>query len=235
MKTELRTFDYPVQVISVNRYSKAERNGLIVGDLILSFGAHSPTELIEKPEMATQLKAGDWLLMVRAGVAFRLAVGEGLDGCAYEATTPAENITIPSSGQWESYWGGVQTGGAMVLVPEHISWGWALFPPLLYARFRNWQMIAAVGLVWCIALVEGPITFVLSYLISVAVALAGGSKMMIDASQKQGYAPRGSYGLASYSSAAALEIVTAEVLKAFLRNPKLSPVVTTKHAQVGAD
>ena len=123
----------------------------------------------------------------------------------------------------------------MVLVPEHISWGWALFPPLLYARFRNWQMIAAVGLVWCIALVEGPITFVLSYLISVAVALAGGSKMMIDASQKQGYAPRGSYGLASYSSAAALEIVTAEVLKAFLRNPKLSPVVTTKHAQVGPD
>lgn len=235
MKTELRTFDYPVQVISVNRYSKAERNGFIVGDLILSFGAHSPTELIEKPEMAAQLKAGEWLLMVRAGVPFRLAIGEGLDGCTYEATTPAENITMPSSGQWEGYWGGIQTGGAMVLVPEHISWGWALFPPLLYARFRNWQMIAAVGLVWCIALVEGPITFILSYLISVAVALAGGSKMLIDASQKQGYAPRGFYGLASYSSAAALEIVTAEVLKTSHRNPKQAPLATTKHAEVGID
>jgi len=235
MKTELRTFDYPVQVISVNRYSKAERNGVIVGDLILSFGAHSPTELIEKPEMAAQLKAGEWLLMVRAGVPFRLAVREGLDGCTYEATTPAENITMPSSGQWENYWGGVQSGGAMLLVPENISWGWALFPPLLYARFHNWQMITAVGLVWCIALVEGPITFVLSYFISVAVALAGGSKMLIDASQKQGYAPRGSYGLASYSSAAALEIVTAEVLKASLRNPKQASFATTKHAEVGAD
>jgi hypothetical protein len=235
MKTELRTFDYPVQVISVNRYSKAERNGVIVGDLILSFGAHSPTEMIENPEMAAKLKTGEWLLMVRAGVPFRLAIGEGLDGCIYEATTPAENITLPSSGQWEKYWGGVQTGGAMVLVPELIFWGWALFPPLLYARFRNWQMIAAVGLVWCIALVEGPITFILSYLIAVAVALAGGSKMLIDASQKQGYAPRGSYGLASFSSAAALEIVTAEVLKAAKRNPKQAAYPITQHVGASTD
>ena len=98
MKTEQRTFDHPAQVISVARYSKAERNGLIVGDLILSFGAQSPTELIENPEMAAKLKSGEWLLMVRGGVAFRLAISEGLDGCTYEATTPAENITMPSSG-----------------------------------------------------------------------------------------------------------------------------------------
>ena len=235
MKTEQRTFDYPAQVISVARYSKAERNGFIVGDLILTFGAHSAAELIEKPEMAAQLKAGEWLLMVRSGVPFRLAVGEGLDGCAYEATTPAENITLPSSGQWETYWGGIQTGGAMVLVPEHISWIWALFPPLLYARFRNWQMIAAVSLVWCIALVEGPITFTLSYFISVAVAIAGGSKMMIDASQKQGYSSRGSYGLASYSSAAALEMVTARLLNASQKKPQASSFASTAHAEMGAD
>jgi len=235
MKTEQRTFDYPAQVVSVARYSKAERNGFIVGDLILTFGAHSAAELIENPEMAQQLKAGEWLLMVRAGVPFRLAVGEGLEGCTYEATTPAENITLPSSGQWETYWGGVQSGGAMVLVPENISWVWALLPPLLYARFRNWQMIAAIILVWCIALVEGPITFSLSYLISVAVAIAGGSKMMIDASQKQGYSSRGSYGLASYSSVAALEIVTAQMVKAAQQKPKLTPFATTTPAEIGAD
>lgn len=235
MKTEQRTFDYPAQVVSVARYSKAERNGFIVGDLILTFGAHSAAELIENPEMAQQLKAGEWLLMVRAGVPFRLAVGEGLEGCTYEATTPAENITLPSSGQWETYWGGVQSGGAMVLVPENISWVWALLPPLLYARFRNWQMIAAIILVWCIALVEGPITFSLSYLISVAVAIAGGSKMMIDASQKQGYSSRGSYGLASYSSVAALEIVTAKMVKAAQQKPKLTPFATTTPAEIGAD
>lgn len=235
MKTEQRTFDHPAQVTSVARYSKAERSGLIVGDLILSFGAHSPTELIENPEMATKLKAAEWLLMVRGGVAFRLAVGEGLDGCVYEATTPAENITLPSSGQWETYWGGVQTGGAMVLVPETISWAWALVPPLLYARFRNWQMIAAVVLVWCIALVEGPITFVLSYLIAVAVAIAGGSKMLIDASQKQGYTPRGSYGLASYASAAALEIKTAEILNPLQASRMTTSFPGTAAAAASAD
>ena len=235
MKTEQRTFDYPAQVVSVNRYSKAERNGFIVGDLILSFGAHSAAELIEKPEMAAQLKAGEWLLMARSGVPFRLAIGEGMDGCIYEATRPAENITLPSNGQWETYWGGVQSGGAMVLVPEDISWGWALFPPLLYARFRNWQMIAAIILVWCIALVEGPITYILAYLISVAVAIAGGSKMLVDASQKQGYSSRGSYGLASYSSAAALEIVTAEILKASHGKPHTASQAGTKHAEIGSN
>lgn len=233
MKTEQRTFDHPAQVTSVARYSKAERNGFIGGDLILSFGAHSPTELIENPELASQLKAGEWLLMVRGGIPFRLMIGEGLEGCVYEATTPAENITLPSSGQWETYWGGIQTGGGMVLVPETISWLWALVPPLLYARFRNWQMISAIILVWCIALVEGPITFVLSYLISVAVAIAGGSKMLIDASQKQGYSPRGSYGLASYASAAALELKTVEILKPQQLNTKAQSFAI--HAQASSD
>ena len=96
-------------------------------------------------------------------------------------------------------------------------------------------MIAAVSLVWCIALVEGPITFTLSYFISVAVAIAGGSKMMIDASQKQGYSSRGSYGLASYSSAAALEMVTARLLNASQKKPQASSFASTAHAEMGAD
>jgi hypothetical protein len=214
MKTEQRTFDKPAQVTNVTRYSPAERNGFITGDLVFSFGAHSPTEILENPEMAASLKRGDWLLMMRGDVAFRLAIGEGLEGCTLEATTAAENVTMPSSGQWANYWGGVQSTGAMVLVPDHISWGWALLPPLLYARFHNWQMLAAISLVWSIAFVEGPITFVLSYAIAVAVALVGGSGMLIDASKKEGYAARGTYGLASYKSAAALELATAQKLRA---------------------
>ena len=235
MKTEQRTFDHPARVTSVARYSKAERNGFVAGDIILSFGAHSPTELIENPELVAQLKAGEWLLMVRGGVSFRLMIREGLEGCVYEATAPAENIILPSSGQWETYWGGIQTGGGMVLVPEFISWAWALVPPLLYARFRNWQMITAISLVWCIALVEGPITFVLSYVISVAVAIAGGSKMLIDASQKQGYSPRGSYGLASYASAAALEMQTVEALKPQQQKTKGTTFAGAVHAQANSE
>jgi hypothetical protein len=213
MKTEQRTFDNPVQVTNVERYSPAERNGLVTGDLVLALGAHAPTEVLENPEIITTLKRGDWLLLRRGEVAFRLGIGEGLQGAAFEATTPAEDVTMPSDGQWVTYWGGTQTGGAMVLVPDHISWGWALAPPLLYARFHNWQMLSAIILVWCIALVEGPITFILAYLIAVAVAMVGGSSMLVDASKKQGYAPRGHYGLASYKSAAALELVTAEKLR----------------------
>ena len=233
MKTEQRTFDHPAQVISVTRYSPAERNGLIVGDLILSVGAHSPSDLIENPELAVKIKHGEWLLMMRRGVPFRLAVGEGLAGCAFEAATPVENITIPSSDQWENYWGGMQTSGAMVLVPENIAWAWALLPPILYARFRNWQMIAAVTLVWSTALVEGPITFILAYLIAVSVAMVGGSKMLIDASQKQGYSSRGTYGLGSYASAAALELKTAELLGSLLHKHPPSLAATT-HADLGA-
>ena len=234
MKTEQRTFDHPAQVISVTRYSPAERNGLIAGDLILLVGSHSASELIENPEMASKIKHGEWLLMIRRGVPFRLAVGEGLEGCVFEAATPIENITIPIGEQWESYWGGVQTDGAMVLVPENIGWAWALLPPILYARFRNWQMIAAVTLVWCTALVEGPITFILSYLIAVAVALVGGSKMLIDASQKQGYSPRGTYGLGSYASAAALELKTAELIGSLQHKNTQPSLAGTTHADVGA-
>jgi hypothetical protein len=232
MKTEQRIYDNPVQVINVERYSPAERNGLVTGDLVLALGSHAPTEVLENPEVITTLKRGDWLLLRRGTVAFRLAIGEGLQGAIFEATTPAEDVTIPSDGQWVTYWGGTQSGGAMVLVPDHISWGWALLPPLLYARFHNWQMLSAIGLVWSIALVEGPITFILSYLIAVAVAMAGGSSMLVDASKKQGYAARGHYGLASYQSAAALELVTAEKLRpSALHNP----AKTSMRAQAGAN
>jgi hypothetical protein len=227
MKTEQRTFDNPVQVINVERYSPAERNGLVTGDLILALGAHAPTEVLENPEVIASLKRGDWLLVRRGEIAFRLGVGEGLQGAAFEATTPAEDVTVPSDGQWVTYWGGTQTGGAMVLVPDHISWGWALLPPLLYARFHNWQMLSAITLVWCIALVEGPITFILAYLVAVAVAMAGGSHMLVDASKKQGYAARGHYGLASYQSAAALELETAERLRP-------SPFANGSKSTVGA-
>ncbi len=234
MKTEQRTFDHPVQVISVNRYSPAERNGLMVGDLILSIGAHSPTELFENPEMAAKVKRGELLLVMRDGVLFRLAVGEGLEGCVYEGATPAENLIIPSDDQWETYWGGIQIDGAMVLVPENLSWVWALFPPILYARFRNWQMLTAVALVLSIALVEGPITFLLAYVVSVAVAMVGGSKMLIDASQKQGYSPRGLYGLGSYASAAALEIRTGEIIKSRGRQEHHASLASSTHVDVGA-
>ena len=228
MKTEQRTFDSPVQVTHVARYSKAERNGLVAGDLVLALGAHAPTEVLENPELITTLKRGEWLLLRRGDVGFRLAVGEGLEGSTFEATTPAENVTMPSSGQWVTYWGGTQTGGAMVLVPDHLSWGWTLLPPLLYARFHNWQMLAAIGLVWSIALVEGPVTFLLSYFIAVAVAMVGGSSMLVDASKKQGYAARGHYGLASYQSAAALELVTEQVLKANAHAHPPKPVINAE-------
>ena len=147
---------------------------------------------------------------MRGKTAFKLVYGEGLEGAAIEAGRPLENVTVPTGLHWPHYWGGMQNTGELILVPDHISPLWAILPPLLYARYRNWQMLAAIALVWCVGLVEGPVTLAMAYLVSVAAALFGGASMMREASERQGYVARGSYFIARGADAAALEVVTAE-------------------------
>lgn len=213
MKTETRTFEDVVQVTKVNRYTPAERIGLVPGDYIISFGMHAPKDIVADNDLLGTMKRSDWLFVMRGSTAFRLGYGEGIEGAAFEPAKALEDVVIPSGVKWPHYWGGIQTTGAMILVPDHISPIWAIFPPLLYARFRNWQMFAAIVLVWLVGLVEGPVTFAMAYLVSVAAALFGGASMMREASERQGYVPRGSYQIARGSDAAALEIVTSERLR----------------------
>lgn len=213
MKNETRTFEDVVQVTKVNRYTPAERIGLVAGDYIISFGMHAPKDIVADNDLLGTLKRSDWLFIMRGPTAFRLGYGEGIEGASFEPSPALEDVVIPTGIRWPHYWGGIQTTGEMILVPDHISPLWAIFPPLLYARFRNWQMLSAIVLVWCVGLVEGPVTFAMAYLVSVAAALFGGASMMREASERQGYVPRGSYQIATGADAAALEMNTGERLR----------------------
>lgn len=213
MKTETRTFDDVVLVTKVSRYTPAERIGLLAGDCILSFGPHPPHAVISDNDLLGTLKRSDLLYVMRGKTAFKLGYSEGIEGASFEAGRPVEEVTVPSGVIWPQYWGGMQTTGELILIPDHISPLWAILPPLLYARFRNWQMLAAISLVWCVGLMEGPVTFAMAYLVSVAAALFGGASMMREASERQGYVPRGSYHIGRDTDAATLEMITAERMR----------------------
>lgn len=231
MKTEVRTFEDVVQVSKVARYTQAERIGLIPGDYIISFGIHAPKEIIADAELLGAIKRTDWLFIMRGETAFRLAFGEGVEGAAFEPAKALEDVLIPTGIQWPQYWGGIQSTGEMMLVPDHISPVWAIMPPLLYTRFRNWQMLTAIVLVWCVGLNEGPVTFAMAYLVSVAAALFGGAAMMREASERQGYVPRGRYQISKGSDAAALEMLTAERLRRVKAG--LPPILPTEEVAGG--
>ncbi len=232
MKTETRTFDDVVQVTKVNRYTQAERIGLIAGDHIISFGAYPPKDIIADNDLLVSVKRTDWLFIIRGNTAFRLAYAEGVEGANFEPAKPLEDITIPTGIQWPQYWGGIQTTGEMMLVPDHISPVWAIVPPLLYTRFRNWQMLTAIVLVWCVGLNEGAVTFAMAYLVSVAAALFGGASMMREASERQGYVPRGRYQIATGSDAASLELETAARVRRIRAG--LPPVLPTEEVAEGS-
>jgi hypothetical protein len=218
MKTEVRTFDDLVKVSQVGRYTPAERTGLLAGDLILFFGIHPPSAVSANSDLIATLKRGDWLFVLRGDVAFRLMFGEGIEGAQFESANPAENITVATGVSWMQYWGAMQTNGQTIFVPETITPWWAIVPPLLYARYRNWQMLAAILLVWLVALTQGPVTLALAYLVSVAAAMFGGASLMRDALQKQGFVPRGIYSIARHTDVAALEIITCERLRLIRQN-----------------
>ena len=214
MQIETRTFDDLVIVTTVHRFTPAERTGLLVGDFIVSFASCAPSAALEDRELLQTLKPTDWLTVLRGGILFRLAFSEGLHGLEFEAATPAELIDVPTGATWPRYWGGVQSIGDMILIPEDLSCFWTFFPPFLYARFRQWQMLTATVLIWCVSYLSGGIViFVIAYAATVILPLLTGSNLLREASMKQGYLARGSYAIASHSLAAALEIATANTIK----------------------
>jgi hypothetical protein len=223
MSTEPRSYEAPALVTHVARYMPAERTGLVKGDLILAFGTHSAAEVIADREIMAGLKRNDWLLILRDKVVFRLAYGEGVEGCVFESANAVE-VNMPLGINWPTWWGGVQRGGAMVLVPDRLTRLWSICPPLLFVRYRNWLMFTANMLVYLTAfVVEGPITCALAYLITVAVTYAGGPALLRDTSEKEGFVPRGHYAIASWKDAAALELTTKQVLNPANAAKKAAP------------
>ena len=118
MKYETRSFDEPVVVAAVGRYTPAERIGLVPGDYIISFGMHAPKDIVADNDLLGTMKRSDLLFVMRGSTAFRLGYGEGIEGATFEPAKALEDVVIPSGVKWPHYLGGIQTTGAMILVPD---------------------------------------------------------------------------------------------------------------------
>lgn len=229
MPMETRSFDDPVLVTAVGRYTPAERSGLIAGDLVLTFGPHKSSALKEDPDLVQRIGGKDWLTILRGEIYFKLQARDGLAGASFEATTPLDNVSIPAEGpSWFTCSCGMQADGTTLLIPEKISPLWTFLPVILYTRFRLWQMLTGAVLVYCLSAVMGFEAFLLAYFVSSLPVLTSGAYLMRSASEKQGYAKRGDVMVASWSDAAALEIQTAKRIYAARHPapvPKVEPVM----------
>ena len=211
MKRETRSFDEPVMVASVGRYTPAERSGLVAGDIVLLFGSHKTSALRDDPDLLQRIGGADWLTLMRNDVYFKLQPRDGLNGATFEPATPLENVSIPvDDGHWIRFTSGMQTDGSLLLVPQRISSLWALMPVLLYTRYKLWQMLTGALLVYGIAAFMGLVPFILTYIVTSLPVLTSGSYLIKSAAEKQGYARRGEVIVASMSEAAALELETAK-------------------------
>ncbi len=208
------SLDDAVEVESVARGSRAERIGLIPGDVILRFGRHAPSEAIEAESVLKLLGRHEWLLVVREPVVFKLAVGAGLEGAEFIRARPLEGIDIPSEeADWPTFHGALQRGKGMIVLPDRTSVVWSLLPPIAFSRFRLWQLTAATALVYGLAAAMGPIPFLLAYATSVLTVAMGGASLLRDAAAKQGWLPTARLALAASGDAAKLEVATMERLK----------------------
>jgi hypothetical protein len=196
----------------VERGSSADRTGLMVGDRILRFGRHMPSEIIAHENPMSLLGRADWMLVLRDEVFFKLAVGAGIEGAEMRRGERVEGLEPPAETEnWISCHGALGRGRGIIVLPDRISPLWALVPPLLFARHHLWQFTAAIVLIYAVAGAFGFVPALLAYVTSMITVGAGGAALLRDAAGKQGWHPTARLAVASWNEAAKLEVTTAKL------------------------
>jgi hypothetical protein len=208
LPNEPRTFNDIAKITAIDKGSPAERIGLMAGDHIIAFGTMSPLEILEDPQRLNAVKKADWLIVIRDKILFRVAASSGIEGAKYERGEPAIGIALPADDAWIGYHACIELYKGLILIPEVISPFWALIPAALFARYRLWQMLTALMLVYGLSYAMNPMFLGLAYLVSTIAVIMGQSALLTNAAAKQGFVARCIYQLPPSADDAALELHT---------------------------
>jgi hypothetical protein len=205
---EPRTFNDVATVTAIDKGSAAERMGLLVGDHILAFGTVSPLEVVEDMQRLAAVKKSDWLIVVRQKILLRMSASLGIEGAKYQRGEPIIGIALPEDEAWISYHACIDPFKRLVLLPEVMSPFWPLAPFILFTRYRLWQMLTALCLVYALSYAMNPLFLGLAYVVSALATALGQTALLTNAATKQGYLPRCIYQLSRRADEAPLEQLT---------------------------
>ena len=200
------------EVASTDRGTPAGKIGLMPGDLIFQFGKYTASEVLATPYLLREVGREDWLLVYRKGLLMKLVTGGNMEGChCIPAQVPIEITGLPDDKAWIHYEYNLAADSGIFIVPNDINAAWSVFPLLVFARYRLWNLFVAVVMLYAIGFVLGPLVLALTYLTTVILSAFGGVALLRDAAFKQGYIYMGKIGLLRESDVDRLELMTKKM------------------------
>ena len=200
------------EVAYTDRGTPAGKIGLMPGDLIFQFGKYSAAEVLATPYLLREVGRDDWLLVYRKGLLMKLVTGGNMEGChCTPAPVPTEITGLPDDKAWIQYEYNLAADSGIFIVPNDINAAWSVFPLLVFARYRLWNLFVAVVMLYAIGFVLGPLVLALTYLTTVILSAFGGVALLRDAAFKQGYIYMGKIGLLKESDVDRLELMTKKM------------------------
>jgi hypothetical protein len=200
------------EVTHTDRHTPAGKLGLMPGDLIFQFGKYSASEILETPYLLREIGREDWILVYRKGILMRLVTGGNMEGChCIPASVPSDITRLPDDKEWIQYEYNLAADSGIFIVPNDINAAWSVFPLLVFARYRLWNLFVAVVMLYGIGFVLGPLILALIYLTTVILSAFGGVALLRDAAYKQGYIYMGKIGLLHEGDVDRLELMTKKM------------------------
>lgn len=210
------------KVAAIEKFSLADRSGLLVGDIILQLGNRNPLEAINDPDMLMSLGNKEWITILRDKVIFKVMFGSGLRGLELVQGELLDAVKERENPRWKSYLSAVRPGETLLILPEVPPAHWWPIPLIAYGYYRLWQMVGATLFLYGIGGAVGLLPFCLTYGISVFTFVAGGASALKDAAHKDGYLPRSKIALSSPDDIHELELVTRAILRSLAHEEELA-------------